>query len=48
MSLDSEGTRFEREEMYKHTALRDCNKKIALTVKMSSEPAVSEIIKLLY
>uniref|UniRef100_A0A2A4K022 Uncharacterized protein n=1 Tax=Heliothis virescens TaxID=7102 RepID=A0A2A4K022_HELVI len=35
---DSDSMRFEREELFKHSVLRDCNKKLAVTVKITSEP----------
>ncbi|XP_075978767.1 uncharacterized protein LOC142978269 isoform X2 [Anticarsia gemmatalis] len=34
---DSETTRFERAELFKHSVLKDCYKKLALTVKIISE-----------
>nr|XP_034824163.1 uncharacterized protein LOC117981997 [Maniola hyperantus] len=33
-----ETTRFQREELFKHNALQDCKQKLAMTIKMSSEP----------
>ncbi|KAJ8733951.1 hypothetical protein PYW07_014502 [Mythimna separata] len=38
---DSDLIRFEREELFKHSVLRDCNKKLAITVKISCEPESS-------
>ncbi|CAH0406039.1 unnamed protein product [Chilo suppressalis] len=35
---DSEATRFQREELYKHSVLQGCRKKLALTLKLSSVP----------
>lgn len=35
---DSEISRFQRQERFKHNALNDCNKKVALTIKIASEP----------
>nr|XP_049698180.1 uncharacterized protein LOC110370510 isoform X2 [Helicoverpa armigera] len=35
---DSDSMRFEREELFKHSVLRDCYKKLAVTVKIVSEP----------
>ncbi|CAB3231449.1 unnamed protein product [Arctia plantaginis] len=34
---ESEATRFERDELFKHNVLKDCIKKLALTVKITSE-----------
>ncbi|XP_072936249.1 E3 SUMO-protein ligase RanBP2 [Epargyreus clarus] len=33
----SDTSRFQREELFRHNALRDCKKKLALTVKMSND-----------
>uniref|UniRef100_A0A2H1VBX1 SFRICE_005991 n=1 Tax=Spodoptera frugiperda TaxID=7108 RepID=A0A2H1VBX1_SPOFR len=41
VASDAESVRFEREELFKHSVLRDCNKKLAVTVKITSEPTVS-------
>ncbi|XP_068629114.1 uncharacterized protein [Battus philenor] len=38
---DSDNARFQREELFKHNNLRNCKKKLALTVKMTSEPGKS-------
>ncbi|KAJ8734862.1 hypothetical protein PYW08_014112 [Mythimna loreyi] len=38
---DSDLIRFEREELFKHSVLRDCNKKLAVTVKISCDPESS-------
>ncbi|XP_013167217.1 PREDICTED: uncharacterized protein LOC106117441 isoform X3 [Papilio xuthus] len=40
-SDDSDNARFQREELFKHNNLRECKKKLALTVKMTSEPGTS-------
>ncbi|XP_073945164.1 uncharacterized protein isoform X7 [Choristoneura fumiferana] len=39
---DSRASRFEREQLYKHNALQDCNKKLAITVKMSNEASTED------
>ncbi|XP_063834015.1 uncharacterized protein LOC135083193 isoform X3 [Ostrinia nubilalis] len=39
--LENQATRFQREELYKHSALQGCLKKLALTVKVTSEPGKS-------
>ncbi|XP_061711371.1 uncharacterized protein LOC133520752 [Cydia pomonella] len=36
-----EDNRFEREELFKHNALRNCDKKLALTIKLTSKSANS-------
>ncbi|KAL0850053.1 hypothetical protein ABMA28_011954 [Loxostege sticticalis] len=36
--LENEASRFLREELFKHNALQGCHRKLALTVKMTSEP----------
>ncbi|XP_049888068.1 uncharacterized protein LOC126382293 [Pectinophora gossypiella] len=36
-------SRFQRQELFKHNALRDCSKKLALTVKMTSDPLVNMV-----
>ncbi|XP_035430414.2 uncharacterized protein LOC118262875 isoform X3 [Spodoptera frugiperda] len=41
VASDAESVRFEREELFKHSVLRDCNKKLAVTVKITSEPTTS-------
>ncbi|CAK1599953.1 unnamed protein product [Parnassius mnemosyne] len=41
VSCDSDNSRFQREELFKHNILRECKKKLALTVKMISEPGKS-------
>ncbi|KAJ2943783.1 hypothetical protein O0L34_g8103 [Tuta absoluta] len=42
-NTDSSSQRFERQELFKHNALRSCNKKLALTVKIASgDPAHGE------
>ncbi|XP_052747547.1 uncharacterized protein LOC112043272 [Bicyclus anynana] len=38
---DSDSLRFQREELFKHNALQDCKQKLAITIKMSSDPTVS-------
>ncbi|XP_064076864.1 uncharacterized protein LOC113392604 [Vanessa tameamea] len=38
MSLEEEMTRFQREELFKHNALRNCKQKLAVTVKTTSVP----------
>ncbi|XP_060809250.1 uncharacterized protein LOC106136903 [Amyelois transitella] len=37
-SPDTEAARFQREELFKHNALRDCDTKLALTLKLASLP----------
>ncbi|KAJ0181273.1 hypothetical protein K1T71_003358 [Dendrolimus kikuchii] len=36
-SSDLETKRFQREELFKHSALRNCNRKLALTIKLASD-----------
>ncbi|XP_046974217.1 uncharacterized protein LOC124540575 [Vanessa cardui] len=38
MTLEEEMTRFQREELFKHNALRNCKQKLAVTVKTTSVP----------
>lgn len=45
--LENEATRFQRDELFKHAALQSCRKKLALTVKISSDPDVSLHLNLL-
>ncbi|XP_053601365.1 uncharacterized protein LOC128670038 isoform X2 [Plodia interpunctella] len=37
-SPDTEAARFQREELFKHNALKDCNTKLALSLKLASLP----------
>lgn len=41
--LEEETTRFQREELFKHNALRNCKQKLTITLKSQSFPNVSKI-----